>query len=73
MCIHITAFCYRLRVLNKDEGTLYVEGFATYSDAKAEDLVPWTPLKTGKLFGISSLHVSTSYCNLCLSVFGKCF
>ncbi|XP_019850041.1 PREDICTED: uncharacterized protein LOC100639981 [Amphimedon queenslandica] len=37
----------KLRVINKDEGSLYVEGFATFSDAKAEDLVPWTPLKTG--------------------------
>jgi hypothetical protein len=37
----------KLRVMNKDDGNVCVEGFATYADAKAEDLVPWTPLKTG--------------------------
>ena len=38
---------FRLRVLNRDEGSLCIEGFANFIDAKAEDLVPWTPLKTG--------------------------
>lgn len=40
---------YRLRVVDREDRSVYVEGFATFSDAKTEDLVPWTPLKTGQL------------------------
>ena len=51
----------RLRVVNKDEGSLYVEGFASFSDAKAEDLVPWTPLKTGQPFNAHILVIIIKY------------
>ncbi len=38
-----------------------VEGFADYTDVSAEDLVPWTPLKTGYsgLDAEDALHVLT--------------
>ena len=39
---------YRLRIHDKVEGKVCVEGFATFADAKTEDLVPWTPLKAGE-------------------------
>lgn len=34
--------------MNNAEGVVTVEGFASYADAKTEDLVPWTPLRAGK-------------------------
>lgn len=37
----------KLRIHDKVEGKVCVEGFATFADAKTEDLVPWTPLKAG--------------------------
>ena len=38
----------RLQVIDKLEGTVRVEGFAMFDDAAVDDLVPWTPLKTGE-------------------------
>ena len=39
----------RLRVDDNMQPLVSVEGFATYCDTCAEDLVPWTPLKAGEL------------------------
>ena len=38
----------RLRIENT-EPSVSVHGFSNYTDVVADDLVPWTPLKTSKL------------------------
>lgn len=38
---------HRIRIIEAVEPQLQVEGFATYTDVQAADLVPWTPLKAG--------------------------
>ena len=35
-------------MVNNLDGVVRVEGFATFTDAKTEDLVPWTPLRAGE-------------------------
>ena len=37
----------RLCILDNSNPVISVEGFADYTDVSVEDLVPWTPLKTG--------------------------
>ena len=37
----------RICVVETAEPKLQVEGFATYTDVQASDMVPWTPLKAG--------------------------
>ena len=44
---YVTASPDRIRIVDSIEPKLEVEGFATYTDVQAADLVPWTPLKTG--------------------------
>ena len=56
-CLHVIIcichMCYyvcpdRLRVDDNTEPRVSVQGFADYSDVVAQDLVPWTPLKTSR-------------------------
>ena len=37
----------RLCIVDNATPIIQVEGFADYTDVSVEDLVPWTPLKTG--------------------------
>ena len=46
--LEVLLYFDRLRIHDKVEGKVCVEGFATFADAKTEDLVPWTPLKAGE-------------------------
>ena len=50
----------RLRVDDNTQPLISVEGFATYCDTCAEDLVPWTPLKAGEWCDLSMLRNKTT-------------
>ncbi len=60
----------RLHIQDNSTPIVSVEGFANYMDVSAEDLVPWTPLKTGYsgLDESAALHVLSQVAPHFLSV-----